>query len=148
MANIYEISSNNWQMALNQFGSIVEGLADIKQCIALILTTSRGSDPFRPDFGTDIYKLIDKPINIVAPTIISQILEGVELWESRVKVKQIKYNIDGEKLNIDTTLQIIASGQSTNLLLAFEKYTTDVQSTVPAQPTNRAFGNGFSLGFS
>lgn len=145
MRSIYDINTSNWQMSIDGIGNVVENLEDIKQCIALILTTSRGSDPLRPDFGTDIYKLVDKPINVVAPTIVSQILEGIELWESRVKVKTIRYTIDSGTIVFDLMVDLIFSGEATQLKMLIE---TEQGSSNTVLPANRAFGNGFSLGFS
>ena len=35
---------------LVNFGEMVDGLADIKQCWSIILMTVKGSDPMRPSF--------------------------------------------------------------------------------------------------
>ena len=48
------ITSAHWQPALDTPGGVVEGLRDIDQAIRIILTTPRGSDPHRPEFGSDI----------------------------------------------------------------------------------------------
>ena len=44
-------------------GRVVMGVDDVDQCIAIILTTPKGTDVLRPTFGTDLWKYIDAPIN-------------------------------------------------------------------------------------
>ncbi len=70
MTNLNEIKSVNWQPKLNEIGSVVEDLDDIDQCIRIILMTRKGSDPHRPEFGSDIWQYIDAPVNITIPNII------------------------------------------------------------------------------
>jgi hypothetical protein len=36
----------------------VEGIEDIRQSIRIILETPQGSDPLRPEFGSNIYQYI------------------------------------------------------------------------------------------
>jgi phage baseplate assembly protein W len=144
MAQLTDIKSVNWQMGMGGFGNIAEGLADIKQCIGLIITTSKGSDPLRPEFGTDIYKKIDKPITKVAPEIVSEILTGIQLFEPRVKITRLVYAITGATLTFDMYIQVIANGQSVQVLFDIEK----VVSTATADTDGRAFGRGFSFAFS
>lgn len=143
MTLLTEIKSVNWQLGLNAVGDVVEGIADIRQCIALIIITSKGSDPLRPEFGTNIYKLVDKPVNVAAPQILAEITQGIQLWEPRVRLKSILYEIEGEKLYFDMTIQLIINGQSAQLLFELDR-----QRRVQQQNTDdRAFGRGFSLGF-
>ncbi|HAH9251979.1 TPA: baseplate protein, partial [Escherichia coli] len=48
-----------WQPALQAPGEIVRGLDDIRQSIQIILRTPRGSDPHRPEFGSNLHLYID-----------------------------------------------------------------------------------------
>lgn len=149
MISTYDINTSNWQMSIDGIGNVVENLEDIKQCIALILTTSRGSDPLRPDFGTDIYKLVDKPISVVAPTIVSQILEGIELWESRVKLKTIRYTIDSGTIVFDLMVEYIQTGDNRTLIMEMASIGQARLpiSEPPIIPKYKSFGNGFSIAF-
>ena len=49
-----DISSVHWQPALKSL-DVVEAEADIDQAIRVILGTPKGSDPHRPDFGSNIH---------------------------------------------------------------------------------------------
>src|SRR5512137_2302101 len=84
-----EINSADWSLRLNAIGDIVEGVADVNQCIAVILTTPRGSDPLRPTFGADIWKYIDYPIDSALPAIVREVTQAITQWEPRVKVLAI-----------------------------------------------------------
>ncbi|MCC7753101.1 baseplate protein, partial [Escherichia coli] len=44
-----------WQPTLQAPGEIVRGLDDIRQAIQIILRTPRGSDPHRPEFGSNLH---------------------------------------------------------------------------------------------
>ncbi len=60
--------SLHWQPALGSFG-IVETIADIDQAIRVILRTPKGSDPHRPDFGSNVHLYLDYPINQAVPRL-------------------------------------------------------------------------------
>ena len=54
-------------LASDRYGEIVTGVADIGQCIYIILATPKGSDPHRPTFGSEINLYIDYPIDAARP---------------------------------------------------------------------------------
>lgn len=82
-------TSPYWQLSIDSPGAVVEGINDIRQCLFVILTTEKGSDPLRPDFGADIYKAVDLPAARIAPILKASILEQVELYEPRVEVLSV-----------------------------------------------------------
>lgn len=84
----------DWSMSLNEPGKIVEGLADIEQCIIIITSTEKGSDPLRPTFGCNILRYIDKPVTVAGPNILKEILDSVKAWEKRAKITFINYKIE------------------------------------------------------
>jgi phage baseplate assembly protein W len=91
----------NWQVSINDPTAIVEGAEDIAQCVYTIITTVKGSDPLRADFGSDVYKYIDKPINEVRPLIIYAVSEAIRKWEQRIVVKKCRLEPDSsDGLNI------------------------------------------------
>ena len=62
----------------------------VLQNIRLILTTPRGSDVHRPEFGSDIWQFLDKPLNVLtAGRIKAEITDAIETWEPRVRVKEV-----------------------------------------------------------
>jgi phage baseplate assembly protein W len=91
-----DIISVDWSLALDTpgvpgsgLGNVVQGLADVNQCITIILTTPKGSDPLRPTFGADIWRYIDAPIDTAIPAIVREVTEAILRWEPRVTVVSV-----------------------------------------------------------
>lgn len=84
-----EITSVDWSLKLGAIGEIVEGPADVEQCLQIILTTPKGSDPLRPTFGADLWQYIDYPIDTAIPSLVREVTEAITLWEPRVKLISI-----------------------------------------------------------
>lgn len=103
MATLSEIRSQDWQLSTQAQGGIVQGLDDIKQCIDIILSTAQGTDPFRPDFGIDLMAYLDLPVNVAAPNLIREITEQIELWETRVTITAISYQVQGSTLEFSVS---------------------------------------------
>ena len=96
MITIADITSADWSLALdtpNQPGSglgqVMQGIADVNQCIQIILTTPKGSDPLRPTFGADLWQFIDYPIDAAIPAIVREVTEAITLWEPRVTLVRV-----------------------------------------------------------
>lgn len=88
-----EVSSGNWAMMVSEdgFGQIVQGISEVNQTIGLILSTQKGTDPFRPNFGSDIFEHISKPIDVAAANMTRDIIDAVTRWEPRVDVISVSY---------------------------------------------------------
>lgn len=91
------VQSPDWQLSLNDSSALVEGLADISQCIDIVLNTQIGSDPMRPTFGTD-YTSIDSPVNVAAPNMVIAITNAIQRWETRATLQQVYYSIESENI--------------------------------------------------
>ena len=100
MTTLNEITYVDWQLKLNEIGSVSEGIEDINQCIAIILSTQKGSVPHRPTFGSDILKYVDYPINSAKANIIRETVDAITLWETRVNVDSVSVEIDETQLKI------------------------------------------------
>lgn len=94
------ITSAHWQPALGTPGEAVEGLRDIDQAIRIILTTPRGSDPHRPEFGSELHNYIDWPVNRVTPHLVREAVDAIRLWEPRVTVVQVLTEIDSSHITL------------------------------------------------
>lgn len=100
MTTLNEITYVDWQLKLNEIGSVSEGIEDINQCIAIILSTQKGSVPHRPTFGSDILKYVDYPINSAKANIIRETVDAITLWEVKVNVDSVSVEIDETQLKI------------------------------------------------
>jgi uncharacterized protein len=107
--DLNQIKSADWSLSLSTPNAVVEGDADISQCIFIILSTEKGSDPLRPEFGTNIFRFIDKPVNMAAANIVREIIEGVNLWEPRVRVKAVEYAVDDARLKFTVNWERLGS---------------------------------------
>jgi phage baseplate assembly protein W len=97
------IGTANWSLALDSsagggrgsgIGKVVEGLSDINQSIQIILTTIPGEDPWRPTFGCDITRFIDKPIEVASAGISGVVTQAIAQYEPRVKVLAVSAQAD------------------------------------------------------
>ena len=65
-------------------------IKSVLQNIQVILTTIKGSDPHRPEFGLDIAAFQDKPLTALDKgKVKAEVVEAIETWEPRAKVSQI-----------------------------------------------------------
>jgi uncharacterized protein len=81
-----DIRSADWSLELGTIGGVVQGIADVEQCLGIIVTTPRGSDPLRPTFGSDIWRYIDFPIDVALPAIVRELTSAITTWEPRVNL--------------------------------------------------------------
>lgn len=76
--------TRNWQVSMDDPAAIVEGVDDIVH-----LTTIPGSDPLRPEFGSNVYQYLDKPLPSVLGKIIYEATTAIGRWEKRLDVTRI-----------------------------------------------------------
>lgn len=136
---IQDIQATNWQLSNQSLGEVSQGSDEIKQCIGIILTTQKGSDPLRPLFGSDIWQFIDKPTDIAAPNISAEIIDAIGKWEQRIVIKKLLYEIDKEKIDFELIYELLESGEVTEVFFSISS---------DKKLNNRSFSGGFSLGFN
>lgn len=87
-------------------------LNSIMQNVRIILTTPRGTDIHRPDFGSNLHLFIDQPMTtITRGKIMAEIADAIEKWEPRVKVSNLSLNKSYERLLISIELVIKETGE-------------------------------------
>ncbi len=125
-----DIRSADWSLKLGAIGEIVEGIADVEQCLGIIVTTPQGTDPLRPTFGSNIWRYIDQPINTALPAMVSELTSAITRWEPRVTLVSVTaqpVNDGGSQsgAHIDVTL---------NWQLKLGSTLTPLQSTIVSIP--------------
>ncbi|MFG8081224.1 GPW/gp25 family protein [Pseudomonas aeruginosa] len=90
------ITATHWQPALKRDGEIVSGIGDIDQAIRIILSTPKGSDPHRPDFGSRIPDWLDRPVDRVRPHLVREAVDALRVWEPRIVVESVRIDVDAE----------------------------------------------------
>lgn len=86
----------------------------VLQNISVILSTPKGTDPHRPDFAFDVSALIDRPTPLSLGQLKAKIVEAIETWEPRVRVKEIKAKhsfFQPGKVDIELLLEIKETGE-------------------------------------
>ena len=70
-------------------GKTIDGLEHLRQSIADILATPIGSRVISRDYGSNLFDLIDKPINATTRIQIqTAALDALAKWEPRITVDQ------------------------------------------------------------
>ena len=90
---LQNITSPIWSINAKSFGSVVQGITAIRQRIDIALTTSKGTDPLRPEFGTKIYLYQDAPISTAAVEIKKEILKALQIWVADITNIKVTYTI-------------------------------------------------------
>ncbi|HFC8546139.1 TPA: GPW/gp25 family protein [Neisseria lactamica] len=105
--------SKHWQLA-------PESADDIDQCIRNILSTRKGADVTRPDFGSDHYKWLDTPEDVFVPNIVRETVLAIQTWEKRVVVEDIIFGGAAPHLTMTVYWRIADEA-------AGEIYSTDIR---------------------
>jgi phage baseplate assembly protein W len=106
MAVLTDITSTHWTFDINTPGRIVQGLQSIKQCVLLILTTQKGTDPLRPDFGCSAFDFIDQPVNVALPRMIKAISESLIKYEPRIEEVRVSPHLTAEHLRFTISYKV------------------------------------------
>ena len=94
--------SKHWQLAplelLSSGGAstvssdVVQGFDDIEQCIFNILSTRKGTDVTRPDFGSNHFDYIDAPEDIFVPNAVREVVLAIQTWEKRAVIDKVVFS--------------------------------------------------------
>lgn len=79
-------------------GYTAEEFADVKQCLATLLSVPAGSVPLDRDFGIDYDGTVDYPIPVAQNMLAVEITEKVERYEPRVKIERINFTSNEAQL--------------------------------------------------
>lgn len=115
-------NAGNGTLLDDQFNNVVIDIDDINQCISVILTTPKGSDPLRPTFGSNCHDYIDYPVNTARPHLVREIVDALNAWEPRISIIKVTVNMpDIAAFNVAITWQfangITLENFVTNLVL-------------------------------
>lgn len=94
--------SQHWQ--LSQGGSgITQGADDIDLCIRNILSTRKGSDVLRPEFGSGHFDYLDTPEDVFVPNAVRETVLAIQTWEKRAVVEEVRF--DGHAPHMHMTVE-------------------------------------------
>lgn len=112
MATLNEITSPDWSFSLAGTGQVVEDFSDINQCILIILSTVRGTDPLRPEFGVNIFDYIDLPVNTALPELIRECVDQITQFEPRVEITAVGKRVEGSSVTLIFNWLDVRAGKS------------------------------------
>jgi phage baseplate assembly protein W len=96
---------------------------EIEEAIRLILATSPGERPMRPEFGCRVHEHVFAPINAsTAGAIASDVRYALEMWEPRITVLDVLVSFDQADLGtlyIDIHYSIRGVNDPRNLVFPF-----------------------------
>ncbi len=102
---------------------MVEEGADIERAIRLIVGTSPGERPMRPEFGCALHDHVFAPISETTVGAISfEVERAVTRWEPRVDVTEVRVHGDDEDralLYIELSYRVKRTNDERNLVFPF-----------------------------
>ena len=82
--------SKHWQLLPGGSG-LAQGVDDIDLCIHNILSTRKGSDVTRPEFGSDYFDYIDTPEDVFVPNAMREVALSIKTWEPRAVLERVSF---------------------------------------------------------
>ena len=119
MTLISEISSTQWTFDANTPGAIVQGLESIKQCVLLILTTQKGTDPMRPDFGCGVYDYLDMPLSFAVPRMVKEISLALSKYEPRIGQVTVNQVVNTSAVTFTVSYQVLNTKSTDQLNVTY-----------------------------
>lgn len=110
--------------------ALVADEREVAEAIRIILGTSIGERPMRPEFGSRIYEFVfDEADAATASRLAFAVREALERWEPRIDLDAVNVTVDEEKRNllyIDINYHIKDDNDPRNLVFPFY--------TIPPEP--------------
>ena len=96
---------------------------EIQEAIRLILGTSPGERPMRPEFGCRIHQHVFGPANAAtAGQIAYDVRQALDRWEPRIEVRDVGVSFDAMEsgaLYVDISYQVRGLNDPRNLVFPF-----------------------------
>jgi uncharacterized protein len=122
-----EIIGRGWTFPLQTDAtgsiSLVSGVTELEQAMYLILVTTPGERPMRPEFGCHLSDFVFASADATtAGLIASEVRAALEQWEPRVSVDDVTVSVDPEDastLLIDIEYTVLHTYDRRNLVFPF-----------------------------
>jgi hypothetical protein len=125
MANEFVGAGWAFPMELDQTGSfaLVTDEREIQEAIRLIIGTSYGERPMRPDFGCAIHDFVYAEADAgTAGRLSYEVRASLRRWEPRIEIEDVSVSIDEvdrSLMYIDIRYRIKSTNDSRNLVFPF-----------------------------
>lgn len=113
-----------WPVATDQTGgfAMTTGTAEVEQAMYLILSTTPGERPMRPEFGCPLADYVFAPADATTAGLISyEVVRAITRWEPRVEVVDVVVTPDADTstLWIDIAYRLRDDYDRRNLVVPF-----------------------------
>ena len=117
---------------------------EIEEAIRIILGTSYGERPMRPEFGCGIHDFVFAPADATtAGHLAYEVRQSLERWEPRIEVLGIQVTpdaADASTLYIDITYAVSGSNSPRNLVFPFYVIPAESETARGVEPSTTAPG--------
>ena len=114
-----------WPIELNATGTVamVSGTTDLEQSMQLVLATTPGERPMRPEFGCHLSEFVFAPGNAATASLLAaEVRASLTRWEPRVEIGDVRVNTDPadrSTLWIDIEYTVRSTNDRRNLVFPF-----------------------------
>lgn len=125
--NVRDFLGSGWKFPIrvNSRGGIqmVSEEQDVEEAIRMILKTSAGERPMRPEFGSQLHLLQFAPVDSTTAGVACRYVEeALARWEPRITLQEVRAAPDPENpslLMINVQYSIIATNSERNLVFPY-----------------------------
>lgn len=96
------------------------GEDNIKQSLFQLLSTPVGSRLFLPEYGSRLDEALFEQNDEVLKALLQMfIVEAIELWERRIKLKKVSYTQENNVILCEITYNVLASNEINSFVYPF-----------------------------
>lgn len=98
-------------------GTSLGGFDHLRQSVVDILTTPRGTRVMRRDYGSDLPRLVDRPVNqSLIAALRAETVDALAKWEPRLRCERVQLNEVGQGyVSMDLTFTYLPDGREVTL---------------------------------
>jgi uncharacterized protein len=98
-------------------GTDLGGIDHLRQSVIDILTTPKGTRVMRREYGSDLPRLVDRPINqSLIAAIRAETVDALSRWEPRLRCERVQLNEVGQGfITMDLTFTYLPDGREVTL---------------------------------
>lgn len=98
-------------------GTDLGGFDHLRQSVVDILTTPKGTRVMRRDYGSNLPRLVDRPVNqSLIAALRAETVDALARWEPRLRCERVQLNEVGQgSVSMDLTFTYLPNGQEVTL---------------------------------
>lgn len=88
--------------------TVVESVEQVLQNIANVLTTPKGTLPWRPDFGSELHRLRHANVESIGPIAQQFVAQALKRWVPYIRLQGVKAEVVETALRLTISYKIIS----------------------------------------